>query len=208
MPLRTLIVDDEPIARKVLREELGSFDDVEIIGEADNGAVALEKISADHPDLVLLDLQMPVMGGLEVVRNLIHGTHMPVIVMVTAYDNTPCRHSRRAPSITYSSPWPASVWRRPSSGPSGLLEGRLRSGWRSFRRSLSQPAIPQARRIVGRIGEEYFLLSADEIYAFQAEGTSSGSSLQRRNTLPPRRSRSWTSASETPAFEEFIETPW
>jgi two-component system LytT family response regulator len=86
MPLRTLIVDDEPIARKVLREELGSFDDVEIIGEADNGAIALEKISADHPDLVLLDLQMPVMGGMEVVRNLKHGTHMPVIVMVTAYD--------------------------------------------------------------------------------------------------------------------------
>src|ERR1700722_20893254 len=86
MPLRTLIVDDEPIARKVLREELGLFDDVGVIGEADNGAVALEKISADHPDLVLLDLQMPVMGGLEVVRNLRHGTHMPVIVMITAYD--------------------------------------------------------------------------------------------------------------------------
>ena len=86
MPLRTLIVDDEPIARKILREELSSFDDVEIIGEADNGAVALEKISADHPDLVLLDLQMPEMGGLEVVRNLKRGTHMPVIVIVTAYD--------------------------------------------------------------------------------------------------------------------------
>ena len=40
----------------------------------------------DHPDLVLLDLQMPVMGGLDVVRNLRHGTHMPVIVIVTAYD--------------------------------------------------------------------------------------------------------------------------
>ena len=42
MPLRTLIVDDEPIARKVLREELGSFEEVDIIGEADNGASALE----------------------------------------------------------------------------------------------------------------------------------------------------------------------
>src|SRR3984885_14525289 len=86
MPLRTLIVDGEPIARKVLHQELGSFDDVEIVGEADNGVLALEKISADHPDLVLLDLQMPVMGGLEVVRNLRRGTHMPAIVMVTAFD--------------------------------------------------------------------------------------------------------------------------
>ena len=74
MPLRTLIVDDEPIARKIMRDELGSFDDVEIIGEADNGAIALEKISEDHPDLVLLDLQMPGMGGFEVVRNLRRGT--------------------------------------------------------------------------------------------------------------------------------------
>ena len=70
MPLRTLIVDDEPIARKVLREELEVIDDVEIVDEADNGDKALEKISELKPDLVLLDLQMPVMGGLDVVRRL------------------------------------------------------------------------------------------------------------------------------------------
>jgi len=105
MPLRTLIVDDEPIARKVLREELDSLHDVEIIGEADNGALALEKISADHPDLVLLDLQMPEMGGLEVVRNLKPGTHMPVIVIVTAYDT--CNTSRRRGKRT----WFAFNWR-------------------------------------------------------------------------------------------------
>src|SRR5579863_6212966 len=86
MPLKTLIVDDEPIARKVLREELESIAGVEVIGEADNGAVALHKIAEHRPDLVLLDLQMPVMGGLDVVRNIRRGTHMPVIVIVTAYD--------------------------------------------------------------------------------------------------------------------------
>ena len=86
MSLRTLIVDDEPIARRVLREELDSLDGVEIVGEAENGVVALKKISEHHPDLVLLDLQMPGMGGLEVVRSLRHGAHMPVIVIVTAYD--------------------------------------------------------------------------------------------------------------------------
>lgn len=63
MPLKTLIVDDEPIARKVLREELELMEDVEVIGEAADGAAALEKIGADQPDLVLLDLQMPSMGG-------------------------------------------------------------------------------------------------------------------------------------------------
>jgi two-component system LytT family response regulator len=169
MPLRTLIVDDEPVARKVLREELGSFDDVEIIGEADNGAIALEKISADHPDLVLLDLQMPVMGGLEVVRNLRHGMHMPVIVMVTAYDNYALQ-AFEAGAIDYLL--------KPVGGErlAEAVERAKRLTGRETAERLAQlqeipdqPEIRQARRIVGRIGEEYFLLSADEIYAFQAE---------------------------------------
>jgi YesN/AraC family two-component response regulator len=77
MPLRTLIVDDEPdSAESIARGTRVRSTTVAIIGDADNGALALEKISADQPDLVLLDLQMPEMGGLEVVRNLKRGTHM------------------------------------------------------------------------------------------------------------------------------------
>jgi two-component system LytT family response regulator len=170
MPLRTLIVDDEPIARKVLREELGSFEEVDIIGEADNGASALEKISADHPDLVLLDLQMPEMGGLEVVRNLRHGTHMPVIVIVTAYDRyalqafeagaidyllKPVRSERLAVALERAK---------------RLTEKEAAERLAHLQEIADQPATPQPRRIVGRIGEEYFLLSAEEIYAFQADG--------------------------------------
>src|SRR5205807_9592716 len=86
MPLRTLIVDDEPIARKILREELELVEDVEIVAEADSGATALEQIALHQPDLVLLDLQMPAMGGLDVVRRLKQGSHIPVIVIVTAFD--------------------------------------------------------------------------------------------------------------------------
>ena len=170
MPLRTLIVDDEPIARKVLREELGSFEDVEIVGEADNGISALEKISADHPDLVLLDLQMPEMGGLEVVRNLRSGTHMPVIVIVTAYDKYALQ-AFEAGAIDYLL--------KPVSG-ERLAEAVKRAKRLTEKETVervaqlqeigAQPATPQTKRIVGRIGEEYFLLSADEIYAFQADG--------------------------------------
>ncbi|HTW64365.1 MAG TPA: LytTR family DNA-binding domain-containing protein [Bryobacteraceae bacterium] len=170
MPLRTLIVDDEPIARKVLREELGSFEDVEIIGEADNGAVALEKISADRPDLVLLDLQMPEMGGLDVVRNLKHGTHMPVIVIITAYDKYALQ-AFEAGAIDYLL--------KPVGGDrlAEAVERAKRITGKEAAERLAQlqeiterPANPQTKKIVGRIGEEYFLLSADEIYAFQADG--------------------------------------
>src|SRR5437016_13330117 len=83
--MKTLIVDDEPIARRVLREELELFPEVEIVAEAENGREALQKITDLHPDLVFLDLQMPVMGGFEVVRNL-GGGHLPIVVIVTAFD--------------------------------------------------------------------------------------------------------------------------
>jgi two-component system LytT family response regulator len=84
-PLRTLIVDDEPVARNILREELELINDVEIVGEAADGKQALEQILALQPNLVLLDLQMPVMGGFEVVRQL-KGGNLPIIVIVTAFD--------------------------------------------------------------------------------------------------------------------------
>jgi DNA-binding LytR/AlgR family response regulator len=170
MPLRTLIVDDEPIARKILREELGSFDGVQIIGEADNGVSALEKISADQPDLVLLDLQMPQMGGLEVVRNLKRGTHMPVIVIVTAYDKYAVQ-AFEAGAIDYLLK-PVGVDRLAEAVERAkrLSEREAAERLAHLQEVPDQPKSPQARRIVGRIGEEYFLLSADEIYAFQADG--------------------------------------
>jgi len=170
MPLRTLIVDDEPIARKVLREELGSFEDVEVIGEADNGAVALEKISADRPDLVLLDLQMPEMGGLEVVRKLKRGTRMPAIVIVTAYDQYALQ-AFEAGAIDYLlKPVGAQRLAEALERAKRLTAREAAERLAQLQEIADQPKIPQARRIVGRIGEEYFLLSADEIYAFQAEG--------------------------------------
>src|ERR1700693_3147732 len=83
--MKTLIVDDEPIARRILREELEAVSDVAIVGEAENGKQALKQIAELQPDLVFLDLQMPVMGGFEVVRKLAGG-HLPVVVIVTAFD--------------------------------------------------------------------------------------------------------------------------
>jgi DNA-binding LytR/AlgR family response regulator len=170
MPLRTLIVDDEPIARKVLREELGGFQDVEIIGEADSGAVALEKIAADQPDLVLLDLQMPEMGGLEVVRNLKRGTHMPVIVIVTAYDKYALQ-AFEAGAIDYLlKPVGADRLAVAVERATRLTEREAAERLAQLQEIPDKPPVLQARRIVGRVGEEYFLLSADEIYAFQADG--------------------------------------
>lgn len=83
--LRVVIADDERPARSFLKALLHSFEDVEIIGEAENGAEVLEMIKQNKPDLALLDLQMPEITGLEVVR-MLRKSQMPLVAFVTAHD--------------------------------------------------------------------------------------------------------------------------
>lgn len=83
-PIRTLIVDDEPLARADLRRFLGAHASIEIVGQCGNGAEALAAIRAQRPDLVFLDVQMPECDGFDVLERL--GSAPPVIVFVTAYD--------------------------------------------------------------------------------------------------------------------------
>lgn len=83
--IRVVIADDERPARSLLRALLGNFPDVNIVGEAANGSEAVELIERTHPDLALLDLQMPEVDGLGVVR-LLRKDRMPLVAFVTAYD--------------------------------------------------------------------------------------------------------------------------
>jgi two-component system LytT family response regulator len=83
--LKTLIVDDESLARRGLAHRLKSIEDIEIVGEARNGREALKLIEEKKPDLVFLDIQMPGVGGFEVVQQLDVET-MPIILFLTAYD--------------------------------------------------------------------------------------------------------------------------
>jgi two-component system LytT family response regulator len=85
MPIRALIVDDEPLARERVAVLLRGDPDVEIVGECGNGRQALDAIRALVPDLVFLDVQMPELGGFEVLRAL-EGGPAPVVIFVTAYD--------------------------------------------------------------------------------------------------------------------------
>ena len=83
--LRVVIADDERPARSFLAALLRSFDDVVIVAEATNGKEAVQAIEREHPDLALLDLQMPELDGIGVVR-MLKKSAMPLIAFVTAYD--------------------------------------------------------------------------------------------------------------------------
>lgn len=83
--LRVIIADDERPARSFLAALLRGIEDVELIGEAETGTEAVELIEAKRPDLAFLDLQMPELDGLGVVR-MLRKNAMPLIAFVTAYD--------------------------------------------------------------------------------------------------------------------------
>ena len=83
--LRVIIADDERPARSFLAALLRGFEDVQLIGEAETGTEAVELIEQQRPDLALLDLQMPELDGLGVVR-MLRKNRMPLVAFVTAYD--------------------------------------------------------------------------------------------------------------------------
>ncbi len=83
--LRTLVIDDESLARRGLKLRLEDIEGVEVIGECANGREALAAIAEHAPDLIFLDIQMPGMSGFELVGNL-QQDNMPMIIFVTAFD--------------------------------------------------------------------------------------------------------------------------
>jgi YesN/AraC family two-component response regulator len=91
--VRVVIADDERPARSFLAAMLRGFDDVTLIGEAENGAEAIELIEKARPDLALLDLQMPEIDGLGVVR-LLKKSRSRSSPLSRPTTNTPCAPSR------------------------------------------------------------------------------------------------------------------
>jgi DNA-binding LytR/AlgR family response regulator len=168
--LRALVVDDEPIARRVLREELEELGQVEVVAEAEGGRQALDLIHSLSPDLVFLDLQMPGMSGFEVVRNL-DGTALPCIVIVTAFD----RHAIEAfeaGAVDY-------LLKPVGQGRLAKCIERVRLLRRSslavaesvakIQEMAPQPAATRLRKVVGKLGEEFHLLDSNQVLAFQAD---------------------------------------
>lgn len=85
MMIRTVIVDDEPLARQRIRDLLAEADDIEVVTECANGEAAIRAVEESTPDLLFLDIQMPELDGFDVLQ-AIGVDRVPVVIFVTAYD--------------------------------------------------------------------------------------------------------------------------
>ena len=83
---RLLLVDDEPLIRAGLRLILDGSHGIRVVGEAGDGLAAVQAVAALRPDVVLLDIRMPTMDGIEATRRITAGPHAPAVVMLTAFD--------------------------------------------------------------------------------------------------------------------------
>jgi two-component system LytT family response regulator len=84
MSLQTIIADDEAPARQLVREFIAEFEHVQVIAECQNGCECVERVNALKPDVLFLDIQMPVLTGFEALARL---EHIPLVIFSTAYDH-------------------------------------------------------------------------------------------------------------------------
>jgi DNA-binding NarL/FixJ family response regulator len=85
-PITVLVVDDDALVRSALTLMLGGRDDIRVVGEASDGAEGLRRADELHPDVVLMDIRMPVMNGLEATRALHRTGRPPAVIVLTTFD--------------------------------------------------------------------------------------------------------------------------
>ena len=98
--IRVLLADDSVITRQMLGEYLGTFPDIEIAGEASNGKVAVELTKQLVPDVVIMDIIMPEMNGIEATRTIRNSLPQVAVVGLSMTDGADCRNAMRQAGAT------------------------------------------------------------------------------------------------------------
>jgi len=170
--IRTLIVDDEPLARERLAGLLAAEPDIELLGQCRDGEEAVRAIVEQAPDLVFLDIEMPQMSGFEVIE-AVGGERMPLVIFVTAHD----QHALRAFQVRaldyLLKPFDRDRFRdalqrarkQVDRHDDGEIGRRLLALVKDLRRDQ-----PRTDRLVVKSGGRLFFLRADEIDWVEAAG--------------------------------------
>lgn len=171
-PIRALLVDDEPLAREMIREMLMDDVDVQIVGECVNGREAVEAIQEHNPDLIFLDVQMPEVGGFEVLEAL-KSVAMPHVIFVTAYDQYAVRAFEVHALDYLLKPFDRerfdSAWRRAKSHILASRNGEMDQRILAILEELKAGS-KYLERLVIKSGGRVFFLETDDIDWIEAEG--------------------------------------
>ena len=163
MTQRVLVVDDEAPARERLRRLLGELGDAEVVAEAGTGEQALRLAAELRPDVVLLDVRMPGMNGLEAARHLALLPEPPAVVFTTAYDAYAVE-AFEAQAIGYLlKPVRAEQLR------SALQRAARLAGTQLARIATQDPAHTPRTHVAARLGDAVRLIPVPEIYYFAAD---------------------------------------
>jgi two-component system, LytTR family, response regulator len=164
-PIRTLLIDDEVLARLALRQALVAHPDVSIVGECGNAAEALQAIAALAPDLLFLDIQMPGLDGFKLLRNL-RPEAVPMVVFATAFS----QHALRAfdaRALDY-------VLKPIDQARFDQAMVRVRAHWQGLHAAMPDaPAVPAAgflQRLSVRSGERIRVVATADIDWIRADG--------------------------------------
>lgn len=160
MMMKVLIVDDEPLARARLRDMLRSNDDVHVVGEAVDGESALALCASLQPDVVLLDIQMPGIDGVETARRLASHPRKPAVIFCTAHDSH-ALSAFEADAVGYIvKPVRAERLTAALSQAAALVAGRQRD---------ATTGNAPRNQLCARLGGNLRLIPLDEVYYLQAE---------------------------------------
>lgn len=170
--IRTLIVDDEPLARRRIRRMLAHDPEVAIVGDCSNGRDAIAAIKSESPDLVFLDVQMPEVDGFDVLAST-ETKRPPLVIFVTAYDQYALRAFEVAAVDYLVKPFD----RRRFEGALERAKSRLASGRDSELNQQTLALLAELKaqsshveRLVIKAGGRAFFLKTDEIDWIEAEG--------------------------------------
>ncbi|HKS30633.1 MAG TPA: LytTR family DNA-binding domain-containing protein [Pyrinomonadaceae bacterium] len=171
-PIRVLLVDDEPLAREMIREMLKDDSEAEIAAECVNGREAIESIQEHSPDLIFLDVQMPEIGGFEVLEAL-KTIHMPHVIFVTAYDQYAVRafevHALDYLLKPFDRERFESAWRRAKAHILTTRNGEMDQRILAILEELKAGS-KYLERLVIKSGGRVFFLDTDDIDWIEAEG--------------------------------------
>ena len=165
--IKTLIVDDEPLARERIATLLSRHSEIDLVGECGDGESAIDRLMHEEIDLVFLDVQMPGLDGMSVAE-LVPSERLPVVIFVTAYDEYALR-AFRAHALDYLlKPVITDVFDQTLDRARTWLRGRAQTSMAKLTRELRGG--DYRRRIAVRKNDRILVLRVDEISLVEAQG--------------------------------------